>query len=365
MIYVLQMLATMNRGGAETFIMNVYRNIDREKVQFDFLLCTKQNDYAQEIEALGGHIFIIEPRNKGVLKYWRSLDRFFKLNGAKYSTVHCHVSSLSSIAHLFFAKKYGVKNRVIHSHSSVAQGLIHKILHYANKPFLSMVATHYLGCSDLALKWLYKGTGRYNQAVMINNGINSGQFAYDVRVRRFVREKLGINDQIVFGHIGRFSKMKNHKFIIDVFHSYLVKYGNAFLLLVGTGELIEQIQSYVNKLNMSKNVLFLGLRSDTANLLQAMDIFLFPSIFEGLAVALVEAQTSGVMVYASDTISRDAGICDNIKFLSLKNNADNWSEYIHNDYMKYVRADKSVRIVEAGFDIKTTVEYLVNKIYTL
>ena len=155
MIYVLQMLATMNRGGAETFIMNVYRNIDRERVQFDFLLCAKKNDYAQEIEALGGRIFIIEPRNKGVLKYWKSLDRFFKFNGAKYSTVHCHVSSLSSIAHLFFAKKYGVKNRVIHCHSTVAEGLIHRILHYANKPFLSMVATHYLGCSDLALKWLY------------------------------------------------------------------------------------------------------------------------------------------------------------------------------------------------------------------
>lgn len=360
-IRILHVLGSMNRGGAETFVMNIYRNIDREDIQFDFLLTTDKNDYSDEIAKLGGTIYTISPRNHGVISYLKNLNNF--LEEHKYSVVHFHASSLSSIEVLLIAKINNVKVRIIHSHSSNQKGALHKIMHVVNKLFIRSLATDYLGCSELANSWMFKHTGVYKKSIMINNGIITNSFAYNEAIRTDMRKRLNIKDELLFGHVGRFCEVKNHEFIIKIFHTYLKKYGNAHLILVGVGELEDKTKNMVAELNIEKNVTFLGLRSDISDLLQAMDIFLFPSLYEGLPVALVEAQASGVMIYGSDTISSKTVLSDNIKFLSLTKNEEFWATYIHDDYLKYKRGDKSKNIIEKGFDIKTTTDFLVKNIY--
>lgn len=358
---ILHILGSMNIGGAETFIMNLYRNIDRTQLQFDFLLSTEKNAYAEEIRKLGGCIYIIEPRRNGLTKYKNALNNFFSEH--KYAIVHQHCSSLSPIDPLVIAKKWGVPTRVIHSHNSYQSGMVHKILHYLRKPLIKKIATHYLGCSDLANNWMYKYTGVLDKAIMINNGVNTSLFSYNENIRKDVRDKLGVEGKVLFGHVGRFSKVKNHRFIIKIFNAYLEKYGNAHLILVGNGELYEETRSIVTGLNIDEHVTFLGVRTDVNELLQAMDILLMPSFYEGLPVSLVEAQVSGVMTYATNIISKDVALADNIKFLSLSNDENFWAEYIYNDYKEYIRKDKSELIKKLGFDILTTNDYLVNNIY--
>jgi len=238
MIRVLHILNRMDRGGAETFIMNVYRKIDRNKVQFDFLLHTTDDcAYNCEIKALGGKIFSVPPRNKGILKNKRALDKFFSEH-KEYKVVHQHVSSLSYVEPLRVAERHDVPIRIIHSHSTRESGiLIHKYLHNWNKNFLKYFATHYFACSDLAARWIC-GDDMYNKGeiLIIKNGIDTISFKFNKRYRKEIREEFGINDKFVLGHVGRFTYAKNHDFIIDVFKEVHDFNKDAILLLVGDGE---------------------------------------------------------------------------------------------------------------------------------
>jgi glycosyltransferase involved in cell wall biosynthesis len=352
----------MDIGGIETFIMNVYRNIDRSKIQFDFLVSLEDTAaFDEEIKKLGGNIYYIPPRRKGIIKNRMALAKFFKEKGKNYIAIHQHASSLTSILPLIYAKKQGIKTRIIHSHSNSLKSpnKIHFFLHLINKLRLHSYANYFFACSDLAAVWFY---GDKKQKVeIINNGIDTSLFKYGEDVRKRIRDTYSIQDKIVFGHIGSFLKVKNQKYIVDVFQSFLEINSNAVLWLIGSGAMLADIKDYVAELNISNKVVFWGIRQDTYELLQGIDIFVFPSIFEGLPLALVEAQTAGLKIFASQNISKQAILTNNVEMLDIYLPTKIWAEKI-NECVVYERKDYSHIIASKGFDVSTTILYL-EKIY--
>lgn len=258
--------------------------------------------------------------------------------------------------------------RIFHSHSSSIQKSlrlhwVHTILHYLNKPKVHSYATHYLGCSDKALDWMYKYTGVRSRALMVNNGIDCEQYAFKKNVRAEVRKEFSIDaDDFVIGHVGRFIPLKNQGFLVDIVDELHKTMPSAKLLLVGEGDTMDEIKAKVSDKGLEKSVIFTGVRSDVARLMQAMDIFVMPSWFEGLPVSLVEAQAAGLPVVASESISHDSDITENILFKSINESVEEWVESIVKWKEKCGRPNNIEKIKKAGFDSKTTVKQLV-KIY--
>lgn len=358
---VLHVINSMNRGGAETFIMNLYNSINTSNLQFDFLVTMNNNAYEEEILNLGGKIYKIESRNQGYIKYIKHLYIFFKQHGEKYRSIHVHTSSLSNIEPLIFAKIFKIKNRIIHSHNTFQDGLIHRFLHYINKPFIHFFANKYLACSENALKWLYKNTFIKDKAIIINNGIDINKFQYNENIRTEIRKQMQISEKIVIGHVGRFSKVKNHEFLIDIFYELTIINPYYHLVLVGCGELERKIYNKISKLGISDYVTILGPRPDVNNVLQAFDYFVFPSLFEGLPVALIEAQCSGLVCFCSNTISNEVNITNLCHFLSLNKSPQEWAIYISKTI--YKRSNTNNKIIEYGYDINSVSYFIHNNIY--
>lgn len=360
---VLHSLGRMNRGGAETLIMNIYRHIDHQKYSFCFLLNDADCDYADEIRQLGGTIYTIAPRSNGVISYCKSLYLFFREHDGEFNAVHMHTSSLSSMEVLFFAKLFKIKKRVIHSHSTVQEGLIHSILHWLNKPWVRVLATDYLSCSQVASDWLYKYTGVLNKSIVIKNGIDLDQFKYNESFREEIREQYNIADSaIVIGHVGRFDLVKNHSFLVDVFYNYHILCPNSVLICVGVGNTFNDISILVREKGIHESVIFAGLQSEVYKFLSAFDFFVFPSLYEGLPVSLVEAQASGVMTICSDKVSKEACLSDYISQFELSKSAKEWAKYI-SSISPLNRSDFVKQVEEKGYSIIETVRFLANEIY--
>ncbi len=359
----------LKRGGLETFVMNMYRSLDREKIQFDFLLTQETSGgYEGEAVAMGANIYRVPPRNKGYRAYRKALEVFFR-NHRGYAAVHAHVSSLTSIEPVYYAKRYGIPVRILHAHnSSVADGVrlhwLHRALHYVYKPFVHSWATHYWGCSDKALDWVYKYTGVRSKAVMINNGINCREYVYSERKREEVRNELNIAPgDFVIGHVGRFTEVKNQAFLLDILEEMHKTQSGAKLLLVGEGCMMAEVKAKAKAKGLADAVIFTGVRSDVARLLQAMDVFVMPSLFEGLPVSMVEAQAAGLPVVASSAISHDSDLTGTVLFKSIAEPAEAWAESVVEWREKIGRTENTGKIQEAGFDSSTTAAFLYN-VYT-
>lgn len=354
---VLQVIGSMNCGGAEAMLMNFYRNIDRSKVQFDFLVCNKDRAfYDDEIESLGGRIYreleYINPSN--LISYKAICERFFSKHN--YKIVHCHIGSIAWFV-LSVAKKYGAFT-ITHSHSTYAGlGILpYRLLSYPDR----YTPDYFFGCSELA------GIKRYGKRVannpnifsVLNNAINVDNYTFNNEIRRKIREELLINeDQLVIGHVGRFDKAKNQAYLVNVFEKLHKIDENAKLVLVGTGENVEAIKKQIKELNLESSVILTGVRSDVCDLLQAFDVFVFPSIYEGLPVTVIEAQASGLKCLLSDTITKEVDITGLVEYMSLNNSASEWAEKILS-MLPYDRVDTSDKIAAAGYDIKTTAKQL-------
>ena len=360
---VLHCLARMNRGGAETMIMNIFRHIDRKKYRFCFLLIEEDCDYKDEIMEYGGIIYTIPTRSQGIVRYCRALDSFFGEHEGKFDAIHYHTSSLSSLEVLYYARKHGIKTRVIHSHNTVQSGLVHNILHWINKPMIGMLATDWLACSKVASDWLYKYTGVMKKAFVINNGIDLNRFAYDKSFRKEIRQKHDIpEDALVIGHVGRFDEVKNHKFLLEIFSEFLKIHPEAVLVCVGRGILFDEIVGMVRDKGLERKVIFAGLQSEIYKYLSAFDYFVFPSLYEGLPVALVEAQASGVMTICSDAVSPESRLSDYLSFRSLNDTAESWAEYMGSiEFLDRTEAPSQIR--EKGYGIDSTVAFLTENVY--
>ena len=294
-IRIAQIIGKWLGGGVEAVVMNYYRHLDHSKVQFDFICDDDSTNIPyDEIEKLGGKVILIPPYQK-VFKYQKELRRV--LRNGKYEIVHSHINTLS-VFPLYAAKKVGVPVRIAHSHSTTNKKEWKKnLLKQVLRPFSKKYATNYMCCSELAGRWLF-GDKAYDEGkvYLLNNAIDLDKFKYDKKIRDKKRKELGIKeDTIVIGHIGRFVAQKNHTFLIDIFNQFHKKEKNSILLLAGQGPLQEEIKNKVRELGLDDSVRFLGQRNDANELYQAFDVFLLPSLYEGLPVVGVEAQASGLL----------------------------------------------------------------------
>lgn len=355
---VLQIVDSMEMGGIQAFIMNVYRSIDREKVQFDFLVHhMTDGPFYQEIESKGGKVYCLPARNEGVFKNKTALREFFNEH-KEYRVVHMHESSLSYIEPLVAAKNAGVPIRIMHSHSTHILGnKIHFILHRFHSINIHKIATHYLACGEMAGKWMYgKSRVKANYTVLYN-GINLKSFKFNPEIRKQVRDELTVGDALVFGHVGRFMQVKNHKFLVEIFKEILKMKPDSYLVLAGTGELLESTKDYCKSLEIIDSVRFLGVRKDVSRLLQAMDAMILPSFYEGFPVTAIEAQASGLPVYLSDTITKEAVIKENVHVVDLDLSATKWANMVLDDLR---RLENNDALFEKGFDINDVAYKLFN-----
>lgn len=351
-IRILHIVTNMDRGGLETLLMNCYRHIDREKVQFDFLVHRyTRAAYDDEIEEMGGIIYRLPRLNPVSIRYKQKLISFFK-NHPEYKIVHCHLDCMSGIP-LGVAKDCGIPVRIAHSHNSNQDRNWKYVLKRYYMKQIPNVATHYFACSQKAGEFMFPG----QNTTIIKNGIETKLFSYDPSLKNSVRKELDIENKLVVGHIGRFMPQKNHIFLIDVFHKLQDKEPDAVLLLVGQGALEEKIREKVWRLGLTDKVKFLGLRSDVNRILQAVDVFVMPSLYEGLGIAAVEAQTSGLYCAVSNEVPKDCGIIENVEFLPLDMPASLWAEHIL-DGAKLPRMDQSKIVAAKGYDIRETADYL-------
>lgn len=353
MIRVLHVVTHMNRGGLETMIMNYYRNIDREKVQFDFLVHRKyEADYDKEIELLGGKIYRLSVLNPFSLSYRQELNSFFKEH-KEYQIVHVHQDCLSSII-LKSAKKNNVKVRIAHSHNINQDKNLKYLIKLFYRQSIPKYATDLMACGEEAGKWMFKGA----EFKILNNAINTSEYIYDKIKREKVKQQLGLKkEEIVIGHVGRFSPQKNHIFLIKIFKAVIQK-KNAKLLLVGDGNLRGIIENEIENLGSKENVIFTGVRSDIADLMQAMDVFVFPSLYEGLPVTMVEAQAAGLPCVISDNVPSECIITEGLVIKCSLNDSENvWVNYILKSINKQ-RRDTRKEIINAGFDIRKSAKEL-------
>lgn len=349
-IRVAQIIGKWVGGGVEAVVMNYYRHINHGEVQFDFICDDDSTNIPyEEIEKLGGKVILIPPYQK-VIKYHKKLKKVLK-NG-NYKIVHSHINVLSVFS-LFAAKCAKVPVRIAHSHSTTNKKEWKKnLLKLFLRPFSKVFATDYFCCTEFAGRWLF-GNKAYDQGkvYLLNNAIDLEKFKYDEKMRKLKRKELNIEeDTLVIGHIGRFMTQKNHTFLIDIFQEVHRQNNNSILLLVGQGPLMGEIKEKVKKIGLEKAVIFLGQREDVNELYQAMDVFLFPSLYEGLGMVLIEAQCSGLLCVASTEVPEVAKVTDKIKFFSLNEPITNWVDAILN--IKSNRNWNIDDITKCGYNIE-------------
>lgn len=348
-------------GGVEAVIMNYYKNIDRSKIQFDFLIDNDSTNIPyHEIEQLGGKVILIPPYQK-LLSYQKELKKILK--EGNYKIVHSHINTLS-IFPLQVAKQANIPVRIAHSHSTTnkkekAKNLMKQTL----RPFSKRYATDYFCCSELAGRWLF-GNKEYNQnhVFLLNNAIDISKFQYNKTIRNQKRKQLNIGENtLVIGHIGRFVKQKNHEFLIDIFKEIHNQRKDSILLLIGQGPLLEPIKEKVKNLNLTNSVLFLGQRNDANELYQAMDVFLLPSLYEGLPVVGVEAQAASLLCILSTSMTKETKVLDTTEFISLEESPTTWATHLLNSYHNFKRTSNQQEIQQNGFDITKEAKKLEKK----
>ncbi len=354
MINILFVSTYLARNGTEAFIMNVFRNLDKSRFHVDFLCFSRKGiAYDKEITESGSSLTVLPPRRSG-FRYLFALDAFFKRNAGKYEVIHWCACSCTSVAPLYFAYKYKIPVRIIHSHNSSVTGFHNKVLHRCLKSVANLMATTRIACSQKASDWFF---GR-RHSLVLTNGVQLSSFRYDYVVRQKVRKDLGISPSTkVLGHVGRFEPVKNHAKLVDIFSAFNKSEPDSILVLVGSGVLEQTIRIRVEEKGLKDKVLFLGVRNDVPKLMQAMDCFVMPSLFEGLPFVLVEAQASGLPCVVSSTIDENVKITDKLVFARLEGTAEEWSEQIES-VIKTQRCDTSNQVRSAGFSIEQTVEVL-------
>ncbi|MDO5408950.1 MAG: glycosyltransferase family 1 protein [Lachnospiraceae bacterium] len=357
-IRVLHIVTYMGRGGLETMLMNYYRHIDKNKVQFDFLVHRDfEADYDVEILKMGGKIFRVSRLVPWSNSYKKELRKFFREH-PEYKIVHVHQDCLSSVA-LKVAKECGIPVRIAHCHSSSADKNIKYPIKMYYKKKIPLYATELFTCGKSAGDWMFGG----HEYQIIRNAIDTRQYRYNPVTGGRVRKEFDLENELVIGHVGRFNPPKNHRFLIDVFSKIVKKVPNAKLLLVGDGDGRTEIQEKVVTMGIQDNVIFTGIRTDVNELMQAMDVFVFPSLYEGLPVTMVEAQAAGLPCIVSDHVPQECVITNGLVTIQkLEDTPENWAEHILSETEKQWQSRGREayynEIKDSGYDITEAAKWL-------
>lgn len=350
-IRILHVITGLGSGGAESLIMNWYRNIDRNLIQFDFLLRSEENIYSEEIKNLGGRVFYTPEYPKHYFKNKKETNMFFKEHIGEFKAIHVHGNALLYVNVFKIAKKYGIEKRIFHCHSTHSKKKLFEVLHAINKKRIKNLATDYFACSDEAGKFAFNDL----DYKIIKNGINLKKFDYNPVVRSKLRQELKLDEKFVIGHVGRFLEAKNHEFIVDIFENVSKKMKNATLVLIGSGPLEEKIKNLLTQKKLH-NYMFLGERKDIESFYQIMDVFVFPSKYEGFGIATIEAQASGLYCLISNTIPNDVIATNHAISLPI-DSASAWSNTILN-INSTIRTSLIDDLKANGFDITDCISNL-------
>lgn len=364
---LLCIVGSLDAGGAETFLMKLYRNLDRSKYQMDFFCMTLDKGfYEDEIEDLGGKVFHSIPKSENLMKAAITLTRVIRDHEYKY-VMRVSQHSLATFD-LIVAKLAGAKVLIQRSSNTNTNGKIGKILHSIFRILPIIVPDIKLAPSTEAAQYTFgKKSIRVGKVTLIKNAIDIKEFMFNPIIRNKVRKEMKIDGKLVVGNIGRFSNQKNHSFLLDIFKEIYLQNSNSVLVLVGKGELEKSIKEKITSLDLSENVIFTGVRSDIPNILMAMDVFVFPSIYEGMPNTVIEAQATGLPCLISDEITKEAQITDMVQFLPLTLSADNWAEAAQNINKAGNKIDrKSInkKLYENGYDIKSVTSRFEKLIFT-
>ncbi|MGX7393412.1 glycosyltransferase family 1 protein [Carnobacterium mobile] len=355
-IRVLHFQGRLGSGGMETFMMNAYRSLDRTKIQFDFLIYDDYEDvkpYNKEIQKMGGHIYVVPNPKRNIIAYIKAVREL--LRDKKFEVVHNQVFFGGGI-NLKLAKEAGIKKRIAHSHftsdgkgNSIPIIVLRKVFHR----LLLKNATVFLACSMEAGYGLY---GKKQPFTLIPNGIDLNMYQSVPESKEQVRADLSIpEDSLVVGHVGRFDEQKNHKFLVEIFKEIVNKKENSHLLLIGVGKLQDEVKEQVKKMGIEEKVTFLGLRKDIPYVLKSMDVFLMPSLYEGLPVSAVEAQAANLKLVLSTEVTRETQLSENVQFLSLEDTPQKWAFAVISEPMM-----NSPFIELDNYDMKHTANLLEN-----
>lgn len=359
MIRILHVVGNMDYGGVETLLMNIYRTLGREQLQFDFLCHNdRPGKYDAEIRSLGGQIHRIPGIGESSLRsYRRSLRQAF-LELDDHRIVHSHLNLMNGVV-LREAKAAGIPIRISHSHSHGAKyGLLRGALRRYSGLLIKGAATHGFACSVPAAEFVHRGRLLKSTRIM-NNAIHTAQFEFSPARRAAVRQELGMSESLIVGHVGRFEKQKNHQFVLEIFEKLSRIDATARLMLVGVGSLEEKVRESAAARGIADRVHFLGARNDVKELMDAMDVFLFPSLFEGLGIVAVEAQANGLLTLASEFVPRETNLTDLIEYLPI-DRVDPWLAAIENSRSAATtkRQDFARLVADGGYDVKAVAKDL-------
>lgn len=353
MVRVLQVVTDMNMGGIESFLMNLYRAVDREQVQFDFLMHRAEPSFFdQEILELGGRIYRLPAiRPASFLSYRKALAAFFREH-REYRVVHAHNNAYSMFV-LREAERNGVPIRIAHSHCAFPNlGLVKRVTYDYCKNRINRYTTDRLACSTAAGEWLYGGA-RFE---VFPNAIHGSRYRFHPETRAMLRQEFGLENHFTVMHVGRFDRVKNHAFLLDAFQGILRVEPKAKLILVGDGILRPELEQRVKETMPEGAVIFTGVRKDVAKLLQAADVFVFPSLYEGMPVTLIEAQAAGLPCIKSNTFNNDCVVTDLVSSLPIDDPAV-WTNAIL-AARGTPRTDRLADIRSGGYDITAAAEKL-------
>lgn len=359
-VKILEVIGSMNMGGAETLLMNILRNINKQKYEL-FFLCygNKKFDYEDELTSLGGKIIRISTPTSNIIKNVKQIKKIIKDNNI--DVVHCH-TYFNSMYALIAAKQCKIKKRITHSHNTISEknpSILKRFYFFVSKIIINLYSTVFLACGQEAGEALFFRNKNFR---IIDNGIILDKFYYDSEIREKKRKELNFPDGYqVIGHVGRFEEAKNHEFLIDIFDGYQKKHKDSILLLIGDGSLRTSIEKKIREKHLQNNVFLLSKREDVNEIYNVMDLFLFPSLYEGLPVVLIEAQTNGLPIVASDTIDKDSDYTNTISFLPLNDSKDIWITEIEDRIGKRVNNKKIME--NSKYNIKNTVSQ-IEEIYS-
>ena len=362
-VKVLYFVDRLRHGGIQQLLMEILRNIDKEKVQIDVLVFDDGQIYPleEEVKNLGINLYKIEGWIKTPLSYIKQkkvLDKFFKEHN-DYKVVHLNSSSKNFLV-LKEAKKYGIPIRIAHAHSVGFQTKNKIKIRIGNilKNQLIKNVTNYFACSKIAGEWLFgKEIVEFNKFKLIHNAVDYNKFKFNENIRNKIRDELKIDSNcILFGNVGRFTHLKNHTFLIDIFEKIHKKNKNTKLIFIGIGEKEEEIKQKVNNLKLNEDVIFAGFKSNVNEYFSAMDALIVPSLYEGLSIVGIEAQSSGLPCFMSETVANEVKVANNLKFISLKKSAEEWADEILKSDLE--RKDNEIKLKEAGYFMEDMIKEL-------
>ncbi|MBR2477091.1 MAG: glycosyltransferase family 1 protein [Clostridia bacterium] len=360
---LLCIVGSMDAGGAETFLMKVYRGLDKTKYQMDFAVAKEEKGcYDDEILSMGGKIFHIVPKSKGLIKNFNDIRKLVKREKYKY-VLRTSQNSLSALE-LFAAKLGGAKVRVYRSSNSsintAKENIFHKLFGFMTRIFPNVR----IAPSTEAAEFMFgKKCVKRGKAHLLHNGLDVSQFRFDPETRDAVKEQFDLEGKLVVGHVGRFNVQKNHGFLIDVFKEVSLKCENAVLMLVGVGELEQEIRKKVSALGLDDKVIFMGRRSDVPRLLSAFDLMLMPSLYEGMPNVVIEAQATGLPCVISDTITPEADITGLVSYMPLSAATDTWADKVLETVEKTARKDTSEQFEKEGYELSAVTRKFVDLIF--